>query len=116
MSLSFTIYCGRCFRVVQSTSEEGGSVLSCGDFLCSSCAQLLASSSSCPSCGKQGVRAVFLKDALPEEVKLNISDATKEMERLHNMLLFQVKYYKQLIKKLVVKMNQVEQESHTRQK
>ncbi len=116
MSLAFTIYCGRCFRVVQNNSEEGGSVLSCGDFLCSSCAQLLVSSASCPACGKQGVRAVFLKDSLPEEVKLNVSDPTKEMERLHNMLTFQVKYYKQLIKKLVVKMNQVDQDSQTKSK
>ncbi len=91
-------------------------MLSCGDFLCSECAQLLVSSSSCPSCGKQGVRAVFLKDTLPEEVKLNVSDPTRELEKLHSMLMFQVKYYKQLIRKLISKMNGMEQEIGQKQR
>jgi hypothetical protein len=114
MSLAFTIFCGRCFRTISQTSQTGGSVLSCGDFLCSACAQSLISGSSCPACGKQGVRAVFLNDSLPEEVKHNISDSTKEMERLHSAMMFQTKYYKQLIKRLLARLQQSEQELHKR--
>lgn len=110
-SISFTIFCGRCFRTISQNSTSGGSVLSCGDFLCSSCAQSLISGSACPACGKHGVRAAFLNDALPEEVKQNISDATKEMEKLHGVMTFQVKYYKHLIKRLLGRVQHSEQEN-----
>lgn len=110
-SLSFTIFCGRCFRTISQNSTSGGSVLSCGDFLCSNCAQSLISGSACPACGKHGVRAAFLNDSLPEEVRQNISDATKEMEKLHSAMMFQVKYYKQLIKRLLSRIQQMEQEN-----
>lgn len=108
--LNFAIFCGKCFRSIPQNSKEGGSVLSCGDFLCAACAPSLISGNACPACGKQGVRAAFLNDALPDEVKRNISDPTGELENIHGVLAFQTKYYKQIIKKLINKVQMVEEE------
>jgi hypothetical protein len=110
-SLAFTIYCGRCFRPISLNSDSGGSVLSCGDFLCSSCAQVLATSSSCPACGKHGVRAAFLNDSLPVEVKQNIEDPTREFERILSTLEFQVSHYRNTIKRLIQKLQHSDQEA-----
>lgn len=115
-ALSFNMFCGKCFHTISANSSSGGSVLSCGDFLCPTCAPSLISSTSCPACGKQGVRAAFLNDALPEEVKLNISDPTRELEKMHNVMAFQVKYYKQLIKRLLGRLAIMESEVQKRQK
>jgi hypothetical protein len=109
-SLAFSIFCGRCFRQISLNSDGGGSVLSCSDFLCSSCAQVLATSSSCPACGKHGVRAAFLNDSLPIEVKQNIEDPTREFEKILNTLEFQTSHYRNTIKRLLVKLQSAEQE------
>lgn len=107
-SLDFTIYCGRCLSALGD--HKGGSVLSCGDFLCTTCAQQLISGSACPACGRTGVRAAFLNDSLPDEVRVNVMDPTKHMESLHNVLGFQMKYYKQIIRKAVYRLQQLESE------
>ena len=109
-SLNFAIFCGKCFRALAQNSKEGGSVLSCGDFLCAACAATLIAGSSCPACGKQGVRAVFLNDSLPDEVKSNITDPTKELESIHGVLSFQIRYYKQMIKKLLSRLQIMDEE------
>ena len=75
-ALEFGIYCGKCLGPIDADAKRGGSVLSCGDFLCASCAQSLIAGSSCPACGKQSVRAVFLNDNLPHEVKQNVADTS----------------------------------------
>lgn len=110
-SLAFSIFCGRCYQNISLNSSETGSVLSCGDFLCSSCAPLVANSSNCPACGKQGVRSAFLNESLPDEVKINIMDPTNELEKFHNILSFQIKYYKQIIRRLLGTLEQFDQEN-----
>ncbi len=110
MSLSFVILCGKCFRVVPSSSS--GSVLSCGDILCSTCNTIpFNDASTCPACGKDGVKSVHLNDKnLPEEVAKNLTDPSKELESIHEVLVFQVKYYKQIMKRLLVRVNKSEHE------
>lgn len=110
-SLKFAIFCGKCYCDVAPNSTAGGSVLSCGDFLCGMCAQALISGQACPACGKQGVRACFLNDSLPEDVKQNITDPTRDFQQLHAVLTFQVKYYKQLILRMTERIKQAEQDS-----
>lgn len=109
MSLSFVILCGKCFRVVPANSS--GSVLSCGDILCSTCNNIpFGSSSTCPACGKDGVKTLNLSEKLPEEVSRNLSDPSKELESIHEVLVFQVKYYKQIMKRLLLRANKSEHE------
>ncbi len=107
--LEFLIFCGRCFAMI-SPQERGGSVLSCGDFLCNGCAQTLLPGSTCPSCGRSGVRAAILNDHLPEEVKVNIADPTKQLECLYQVFGFQTRYYKSIIRKLTGRLQETEQE------
>lgn len=91
-------------------SPQGGSVVSCGDFLCGSCAQHLISSSSCPACGKQGVRTVFLNDSLPEDVKSKIVDPLHLTGQLEALISFQIGYYKQILGKAISRTHALEQE------
>ncbi len=101
MSLSFAILCAKCFRLVPPNS--GGSVLSCGDIICSTCDNAaFRSSSVCPACDKEGVRALSLNENLPEEVNKNLrTDSSKELESIHEVLVFQVKYYKKTMKLMI---------------
>jgi hypothetical protein len=47
---------------------------------------------------------------LPEEVAKNLTDPSKELESIHEVLVFQVKYYKQIMKRLLVRVNKSEHE------
>ncbi len=105
-SIAFDIFCGNCFRTIIVPSSDGGSLLSCGDFLCKECASTKIGTIGCPVCGKQGVRAVFLNDALPNEVKRNITDPTKEFQNFYGTIGFQMRYYKEMIRRLISKLQQ----------
>jgi hypothetical protein len=109
--MSFLIICGLCSKPVNAT-KDGGAVLSCGDFLCGTCASTQADRPNiCTACGKQGVRSAPLNSTLPDEVRQNISDTTQEIESIHSILSFQIKYYKETIKRLLSKIDQLEQQS-----
>lgn len=96
-ALSFQALCCCCFRDV--IPSNGGIVLSCGDFLCVSCASS-RDLRQCPACNKIGVRSAKLLDEnLPKEVVQNMSDLTSQLEVLHSTLLFQVKHYKVTVKR-----------------
>eukprot|EP01038_Epipyxis_sp_PR26KG_P015137 gene15137-20378_t len=112
--LSFLVLCGKCFTSINhstglTTANSEGVVLSCGDFLCSRCANdsnLLHNEqfqTKCPTCGKLGVMCVSLQDQgqLPEEVKTNMENTSENIEGIHNVLSFQIKYYKRTIKQLL---------------
>lgn len=108
MSLAFTILCSVCFEQIQPYNGKA-CVLSCGDFLCQGCS-LKNTNNACQACGKVGVRSAALDNTLPEEVRLNISDPTEGIQSLHSILLFQVKFYKQTIKRLLTKIQALEAE------
>lgn len=109
--LSFISLCGRCFRPIQPSS--GGFILSCSDFVCGKCLIQPADGSlpNCPACGKVGVQALDICGKLPDEVRSSISDPTKTFDSLQNAFKFQIKYYKQVLKKILSRMMKLESES-----
>ncbi|KAJ1434467.1 hypothetical protein B484DRAFT_288300 [Ochromonadaceae sp. CCMP2298] len=104
---AFDPLCGKCFRPIQAGT--GGFILSCSDFICIKCINLTPS--RCPACGKSGVNSLNLSDPLPEEVQSSISDPGKELKTMTNTLLFQVKYYKSTVKKMLSRLVKVENEN-----
>eukprot|EP01040_Poterioochromonas_malhamensis_P018895 gene18895-22169_t len=110
--MNFDIVCGNCFKAILIPSSDGGSLLSCGDFLCKDCASNKFSTVGCPVCGRTDVRAVFLNDALPIEVKRNLNDPTKEFQSLYGAISFQIRYYKEVIKRLISKNQQLQLENN----
>lgn len=112
--MSLLILCGSCSKTVVS---GGGAVLSCGDFLCESCIQRQNGRvSQCLACGKQGVRVAPLSSQLPDEVRQNIADPSQGFEGVYNVVCFQLKYYKQTIKRLQSKIEMLETEKQGLQK
>lgn len=107
---SFVAFCGACLQPV--TANRGGLVLSCSDFLCNECSQNLTSSFSCPCCGKSGIKSIPLGSNLPEEVLTNMLDPSKEIEKMHEIIVFQVRYYKKVIKLLHKKLNNSQEENN----
>jgi hypothetical protein len=108
-ALSFLTLCGNCFR--NTSQQKEGSVLSCGDFMCLSCSKLVVNTNTCPACGKENVKLALLNDSLPDEVMKNMGDTSKDIESIHDVLVFQVKYYKLMIKRLLFKLQQSNEES-----
>jgi hypothetical protein len=100
--------CGRCFRPVGGNA--GGFILSCSDFVCGQCSNN-GCITSCPACGKQNVQVLDLSNSLPEEVQGSISDPVSQLEALANTAKFQIKYYKQTIRKLLAKVTQLGKEN-----
>lgn len=111
MSLALQIVCASCLKQVPANGEPG-TVLSCGDFLCARCARAMRHG-TCPACGKQGIRSASLDHNLPEEVRQNISDPTQEAATLQNILVFQVRYYRQTISRLVSKVEELEERANS---
>jgi hypothetical protein len=66
---------------------------------------------SCPACGKQNVQALDLSTSLPEEVQGSILDPVLQLEAMANTVKFQIKYYKQTIRKLLAKVTQLGKEN-----
>ena len=98
-NLSFAIHCGRCFSEI--FDNENGSVLSCGDFICSKCLEPDSNIlDSCPACGKAGVRVANLRKGLPAEVCKSIVNVATSIDSIKTSLQFQVKHYKHIIKTL----------------
>lgn len=104
--MALYLVCGICGKHL--VPKEGGVVLSCGDFLCVSCLEQSHSSGQCEVCGKQGVRSAPLNHNLPEEVRDNISDPAIQLEKLHSVLVFQIPYYKQTIRRLQARVYELE--------
>lgn len=100
--------CGKCFRPVSSST--GGYILSCTDLLCVQCSNN-GNITSCPACGKQNIQALNLKEPLPDEVSASISDPVIKLESIINTTKFQIKYYKQTLKKLLSTVSQLAKEN-----
>lgn len=87
-ALKFNIFCGNCFATIAPGS---GIVLSCGDFLCSSCSHL--DQNTCPVCNTNGVRTAGLSNP-PAEVSKNMTDTANHLESIFTTLKFQLNHYK----------------------
>ena len=112
--MSLLIICGACSKTV---IPGGGAVLSCGDFLCEACIQHQHGRvSQCLACNKQGVRIAPLNSQIPDEVRQNISDPAQGFEGVYSVVCFQLKYYKQTIKRLQTKIETLESDKQTLQK
>lgn len=98
---SFLVLCYKCLTDITDTNN--GFVVSCGDFVCGKCIAENSNKTDCPACGKSNVRFADLRSSLPEEIRLKTSDPSKHLESAHTSLIFQVKYYKKIIKKLIEK-------------
>lgn len=107
-SLALSSVCAKCFQPVSSTS--GGFILSCSDFLCLRCSNN-GRTTGCPACGKQQVQLLNLSGALPDEVSENLVDPAQRLELTTNAVKFQIKYYKQTIKKLLTRNGQLGKEN-----
>ena len=102
MDSKFLLLCGNCYNVLP---RETGSVLSCGDFLCSLCS--VKYPADCPLCNKNIAKLDLNKPAseIPEEVYAKVEDSTSLMEKLHGAIDFQLKNYKRIIRKLIFERN-----------
>jgi hypothetical protein len=104
MDSKFILLCGSCHKLLPPNS---GTVLSCGDFLCTRCSSL--HEDICPLCNKNNIAKLKLEDTknLPEEVIYKTTNITLLMERLHGAMEFQLKSYKRLLRKLITERNQL---------
>ena len=102
MDSKFLLLCGSCYNVLP---RQSGSVLSCGDFLCSSCSVKFPY--DCPLCNKSVAKLDLNKPTIeiPEEVYFKLEDSTIIMEKLHGAVDFQLKSYKRVIRKLIYERN-----------
>ncbi len=69
-----------------------GVVLSCGDFLCNKCSNLM-DKDSCPICCTSGIRTAPLSNP-PEEVQSKMGDTSANFQNIFGVLEFQLTHYK----------------------
>lgn len=94
MSESFFPLCSNCFQDINI--QIGGLVLSCGDFICLNCRNILNSDGAkCPGCLKTHCKVVMLSDRqLPQQVKDNLISLNSQVKVLQDAISFQLKHYR----------------------
>lgn len=100
---SFAATCANCLASINPLQDDAF-ILSCGDFQCSSCTSADASAGAlqnCKGCGKIGVKIASLRKNVPPEVTRSTIDILTSLDGVKGALNFQVKYYKQTIRRLV---------------
>ena len=102
---SFQAFCCICNNAI--SIQEGGMVFSCGEYICIQCSNLYQGNFlECPSCRKKGVKVLCLNSTLPNEISKKMSDCANSLNDIQEQLVFQIKYYKNFIKKLVSASNE----------
>ena len=91
-ALRFNSYCCQCF---QSLLPKSGIVLSCGDFICSSCSDHTLQNGLCPAC-HEAIQSAPL-DNPPDEILKTIEDPSDSIEATYNQLKFQLTHYKTML-------------------
>lgn len=75
--------------------------MSCGDFLCHRCEQTIDYRRQCPGCSQTSIRFLSLlnESELPDQVLQNMSDISKVIDSVKNVIQFQIKHYKSSLKR-----------------
>ena len=100
--LAFQPFCCACHRGMANNDPEG-IVLSCMEYICGRCNQEVTQQqggkiSSCPSCGKRGIKILSLAK-LPNNVADKMISSSHAMDTLTKCMPFQINYYKKALKR-----------------
>ena len=98
-TLAFHPFCCACEGEV--IPSQGGLVMSCGDFLCHRCERTSDYHRQCPGCLQTSIRVLNLQNEseLPDQVIQNMSDISKVIDSVKNVVQFQIKHYKNCLKR-----------------
>lgn len=107
--LAFEPQCSNCLIFL---SINAGHVLSCGDFFCPSCCNLLHEHfqrNICPSCGVKEIQIVQLSNP-PNEVLLTLTNPAQSLQTHFDSLKFQILHYKKMLRQSTSLLNKMENE------